>query len=131
MPHFVIEYSANVGNAVRIDAVVEAVRTAAIETGIFPVGGIRVRAYPCAHYAIADGDPAHGFVAMTLRLAEGRTLEARKRAGDGVFSALNAALAPAFARMTLAVSFEIGEIPTELSWKNNTIHAALQKRGAA
>ena len=35
--------------------VVEVVRKAAVETGIFPLGSIRVRAIKCEHDAIADG----------------------------------------------------------------------------
>ena len=57
MPHFTIEYSANLDARVDMDEVVEVVRKAAVETGIFPLGGIRVRAIRCEHYAIADGNP--------------------------------------------------------------------------
>ena len=41
MPHFTIEYSANLDGRVDMAAVVELVRKAAVETGIFPLGGIR------------------------------------------------------------------------------------------
>ena len=51
--------------------VVEVVRKAAVETGIFPLGGIRVRAIKCEHYAVADGRPDFGFLDMVLRLGEG------------------------------------------------------------
>ena len=47
MPHFTIEYSGNLDRHVDIGAVVELVRKAAVETGIFPLGGIRVRAVRC------------------------------------------------------------------------------------
>src|SRR3954467_14061829 len=55
MPHFTIEYSANLDDLVEMGKVVEVVRKAAVETGIFPLGGIRVRAIRCEHYALADG----------------------------------------------------------------------------
>ena len=57
MPHFTIEYSANLDTRLDMGKVVEVVRKAAVETGIFPLGGIRVRAVKCKHYAIADGNP--------------------------------------------------------------------------
>ena len=85
MPHFSIEYSANLEPRVDIGALCEVVRKAAGETGIFPIGGIRVRAIRCEHYAIADGKPDYGFVAMLLRLGEGRDLPARQKAGAHVF----------------------------------------------
>ena len=74
MPHFTLEYSANLDKLVDMGAAVEVVRKAAVETGIFPLGGIRVRAVKCEHYAIADGGKNFGFLAMVLRLGEGRDL---------------------------------------------------------
>ena len=85
MPHFTLEYSANLDDRLDIGAVVELVRRAAVQTGIFPLGGIRVRAIRCEHYAVADGNPEFGFLAMVLRLGEGRDLATRKRAGEAIF----------------------------------------------
>ena len=87
MPHFTIEYSANLDGSVDMAAVVEFVRSAAVETGIFPLGGIRVRAVRCEHYAIADGNKSFGFLDMVLRLGEGRDLVTRKKAGEHIFKA--------------------------------------------
>ena len=78
MPHFTLEYSANLDARVDMGTVVEVVRKTAVETGIFPLGGIRVRAVRCEHFAIADGSPELGFLAMVLRLGEGRDLATRK-----------------------------------------------------
>src|SRR3981189_2643056 len=85
MPHFTIEYSGNLDGRVDMGKVVEVVRKAAVETGIFPLGGIRVRAVRCEHYAIADGNPHLGFLDMVLRLGEGRDLATRKEAAT-IFS---------------------------------------------
>ena len=49
MPHFTIEYSANLDGRIDMAEVVEVVRRAAAESGIFPLGGIRVRAIRCEH----------------------------------------------------------------------------------
>jgi len=62
MPHIAIEYSANLEEVVDMHGFCEALRIAGIETGVFPMPGIRVRAHRCDHYAIADGDPKHGFI---------------------------------------------------------------------
>ena len=40
----------------------KALRASALATGVFPLGGIRVRAYQADHYLIADGHPANAFV---------------------------------------------------------------------
>ena len=130
MPHFTIEYSANLDKRLDMAAVVELVRKAAIETGIFPLGGIRVRALRCEHYAIADGNPQHGFLAMVLRLGEGRDLAARKKAGEHIFKALSAHLDPVFAASKFALSFDMQINDKDTSWKRNNIHEALKVEAA-
>ena len=125
MPHFILEYSPNVEVHVTPEVMVETVRRAAVETGLFPIGGIRVRAYRAEQYAMADGDPTHAFVAMQLSLLQGRTPEARQKAGAHIFAALEAALAPAYAAGPLALSFDMREIEVNFSFKSNTVHAAL------
>ena len=125
MPHFTIEYSANLDRHVDMSAVVEVVRKAAVETGIFPLGGIRVRAIRCEHYAIADGKPHSGFLDMVLRLGEGRDLATRKRAGEHIFRTLSAHLDPVFAESKFALSFDMQINDKETSWKRNNIHEQL------
>ena len=126
MPHFTIEYSANLDERLNMAEVVEVVRKAAVETGIFPLGGIRVRAIRCEHYAIADGNPEFGFLDMVLRLGEGRDLATRKKAGEHVFKALSAHLDPVFAQSKFALSFDMQINDKETSWKRNNIHDALK-----
>jgi 5-carboxymethyl-2-hydroxymuconate isomerase len=126
MPHFTIEYSANLDARIDMGKVVEVVRKAAVETGIFPLGGIRVRAVRCEHYAIADGNPNLGFLDMVLRLGEGRDLATRKKAGEHIFKTLSAYLDPVFADSKFALSFDMQINDKETSWKRNNIHDALK-----
>ena len=126
MPHFTLEYSANLDAEVDMADVVEVVRKAAVETGIFPLGGIRVRAVRCEHYAIGDGNPNLAFLDMVLRLGEGRDLKTRKAAGEHIFRALSAYLDPVFAMRKLALSFDMQINDKETSWKRNNIHEALK-----
>jgi 5-carboxymethyl-2-hydroxymuconate isomerase len=130
MPHFTIEYSANLDDRVDMAAVVELVRKAAVETGIFPLGGVRVRAVRCEHYAIADGSRNFRFLDMVLRLGEGRDLATRKRAGEHIFKALSAYLDPVFADTKFALSFDMQINDKETSWKRNNIHEALKVEAA-
>ena len=130
MPHFTIEYSANLDGRVDMGKVVEIVRKAAVETGIFPLGGIRVRAIKCEHYAIADGNSNLAFLDMVLRLGEGRDLATRKKAGEHIFTALSAQLDPVFAQTKFALSFDMQINDKETSWKRNNIHEALKAEPA-
>jgi len=130
MPHFTLEYSANLDGRLDMGKIVEIVRKAAMETGIFPLGGIRVRSIRCEHYAIADGRPEFGFLDMVLRLGEGRDLATRKKAGEQIFKALSAHLDPVFATSRIALSFDMQINDKETSWKRNNIHDALEAEAA-
>ena len=126
MPHFTIEYSANLDGRLDMAEIVELVRKAAVETGIFPLGGIRVRAIRCEHVAIADGNPQFGFLDMVLRLGEGRDLAARKKAGEHIYRALSDHLDPVFAATKFALSFDMQINDKDTSWKRNNIHEGLK-----
>ena len=130
MPHFTIEYSANLDARLDISALVEVVRKAAVETGIFPLGGIRVRALRCEHYAIADGRADFGFLAMVARVGEGRDLATRRKAGEHIFKILSCYLDPVFAGGKFALSFDMQINDKETSWKRNNIHEALKAETA-
>jgi 5-carboxymethyl-2-hydroxymuconate isomerase len=85
----------------------------------------------CEHYAIADGNPDLGFIAMVLRLGEGRDLPTRQKAGEHVFKALSSFLDPVFAKSKFALSFDIQINDKDMSWKRNNIHEALKVEAAA
>lgn len=130
MPHFTIEYSANLDARIDMAKVVEVVRRAAVETGIFPLGGIRVRAVRCEHYAIGDGNPEFAFLDMLLRLGAGRDLPTRQKAGEHIFQALSACLDPVFADGKFALSFDMQINDKDTGWKRNNIHEALKAEAA-
>ena len=122
MPHFTIEYSANLDGRIDMSQVVDLVRREAIATGIFPLGGIRVRAIPCPYVSIADGSKDLNFLAMLLRLGEGRDLATRQRAGAQIFEALSKHLDALFVEGGFALSFDMQVNDAATSWKRNSIH---------
>ena len=69
MPHIVIEYSANLRESVDFPGLLAALRASALATGVFPLGGIRIRAYQADHYLIADGHPDNAFVHIMVPLS--------------------------------------------------------------
>lgn len=121
MPHITLEYSANMEARTDIAALCDHLRRAAIETGVMPMPGIRVRAFAAQHVSIADGDPDHGFVDISIRLREGRDLDTRKRATGIIFEAAKDFLAPVLDSSSLALSIEMRNINAELSPKIGTI----------
>ena len=126
MPHLTVEYSANLEGRTDLDALCVALLETVLETGLFEVGAVRVRALRADHYAIADRLPENAFIDLNLRIGKGRTAEEKKRAGEALFATANTLLAPLFETPHFALSLEIREIDAELSWKKNAIHPRLR-----
>ena len=131
MAHVLIEYSANLGSETQIQALVDALHAAALASGIFPIGGLRTRAYEARHYRIADGDPSNAFVHVSVRVGHGRDLETRKRACQLIFDAACGQLEAAFHRLPLGISVEMGELDPTLSFKKNNLHEYVKSRAHA
>lgn len=121
LPHFTIEYSANLDGDLDVAAFCEVIRAAAAEIETFPTAGIRVRAFRAEHFAIADGDGKHAFIDMSIRLREGRTQDVKEDATARIFAAAEAFVAPIMAQRSLALSLEMREINASLSPKTGTI----------
>ena len=126
MPHVSLEYSGNLADAVDIGALCEAIRATAARMEAFAMPGVRVRALKVDHFAIADGDPKHGFIDISVRLRGGRPLEVRKAATAELFAAVEAYLAPVMATRSIALSLEMRDIDPELSPKSGTIRDHLK-----
>lgn len=120
MPHFIIDYSANLEDALDWPAFCDLLRRTAIDTGVFPMAGIRVRAFRADHVSIADGDAQHGYIDLSVRLRAGRDLETRKRATAAIFAAAEEFLKPVMATRSLALSMEMRDIDPELSPKTGS-----------
>ena len=127
MPHFTYEYSANLEDRLDLGALCERTLEAALATGFFEIGAVRVRALRCDYYAVADKLPENAFLDLSLRLGAGRSQEDRKRIGEAIFSAVSDFCGPLFETPHFALSFEMREIDPDLSWKKNAIHPRLRK----
>ena len=90
MPHLSIQYSRNLEERLDMPGLLRVLRDAAVETGVFPPAGIRVRAFAADHVLIADGDPKHGFIDIGIRLRGGRSPEDKARATAHIFAAAEA-----------------------------------------
>lgn len=126
MPHFRLEYSANLQGRADISALCFAVHKAIMATGLFELGAVRVRAFRADSYAIADLLPENAFVDMEFRVGQGRSAEDLKRAGEAIFKSASDLLQPLFATPHFALSLEIRDIDAGLSWKKNAMHARLR-----
>lgn len=128
MPHLILEYSSNLDQALDIAALVAALHEAALETGVFPIGGIRTRAARRDIYRIADSHADNGFIHVQARIGAGRTAEVRQQAAEHIFSRLKAETAEIFASRPLGLTLEIVEIDPVGSLKHNNLHEIVAAR---
>ena len=126
MPHFRVEYSANLQSKADIAALCIAVHKAVMATGLFELGAVRVRAFRADDFAVADMLPENAFIDMEFRVGAGRSAEDLKRAGEVIFKAASDVLQPLFATPHFALSLEIRSIDAGFSWKKNAIHTRLR-----
>ena len=147
MPHLVILYTPNLDKvADQNDCDISALCRALANTmclqqdemgkPVFPVGGVRVLAYPAAHYAVADGGSAgrasggsgdYAFVYLNLRMARGRSAATHLSVGRALETTTLAHFAPLLAARHIGVTLQIDEGPEIFDAKHNSLHPLFQK----
>ena len=125
MPHIQIDYSPNLAARLDMDAFCRVLRDAAVQTGVLPLAGLRVRATACDHVVIADGNPEHAFADISLRLRGGRTQAAKEAATAHIFAAAEAFCADVLATSSFMLSFEMRDIDPALSPKTSSVRRYL------
>lgn len=128
MPHLVVEYSANLESLIDLDSLLDRIHATAIETGMFPIGGIRIRAYRAEHYRIADCAPDNAFVHVTAIVGAGRPLDRREQVAKTLFEAICDELDDVAATSPLAISFNMREFDAVLNMKKNNLHEYVKRR---
>lgn len=122
MAHFVLEYSDNLGqDDSTIQGLFDELHTAAAETGLFPLKGIRSRGYCCEQYRMADGNPQHAFAHLEVKLGAGRSMEDRQSAADSFFVVFCEHFAAQIEKQGVALSFEMRELEPVLKFNKNNV----------
>lgn len=103
---------------------------------VFPLGGIRVLAYPAAHHAVADGGAAglaaggsgeYAFVYLNLRMGRGRPPATIQAVGQALEAVVQNHFADLFKSRHIGVTFQIDEGPEVFDAKNSSIHPLFRK----
>ncbi len=129
MPHLIVEYSANVEPRIALDALLDKLHACALGTGVFPLGGLRVRAHRADAYRIADKAPENGFVHVTALIGHGRPLDVQQRAAEELFAVLTSHLHRLYEESPLAISLNVQEFHPVLNFKQNNLHEHVKRRG--
>lgn len=128
MPHFVVEFTANLEAQGDIPGLLKKVNDTLIaQDGVFPIGGIRSRAIKLDYYQMADGDADYAFVHARLQIGAGRDAATRQRVGDQLFEAMKNHFAALYEKRYLALSLEIAELSEAGTWKHNNVHARFKR----
>jgi 5-carboxymethyl-2-hydroxymuconate isomerase len=128
MPHLVVLYTGNLEAETDIDGLcrglADAMLTVRDEQGrqVYPTGGVRVLAFPAAHYAVADGQRDYAFVYLNLRMGRGRSEAVKQRAGETVLAAAKRHFEPVFARRYIGLTLQIDEGQEVFDAKHSNIH---------
>ncbi|HEY9067090.1 MAG TPA: 5-carboxymethyl-2-hydroxymuconate Delta-isomerase [Burkholderiaceae bacterium] len=129
MPHLVIQYTDNLEPDAQLTALTRKLADVLLAQrdaegkAVFPTGGTRVLAYPCRHYAVADGQDDYAFVYLNLRIAPGRSAGAIERAGEALLAAVQAHFASLFASRTIGITLQIDEGAPVFDAKHSNLHA--------
>jgi 5-carboxymethyl-2-hydroxymuconate isomerase len=124
--HIVIEHSSNLRRQLNLPKFVEAMRQAALATGIFPVGGMRARAYESDSDGDAGRHPDHTFVHLRISVGQGRDHASRRQACEEIFAAACEQLREVHARAPLGISVEMQERDPDARIKQGNIRDYVQ-----
>lgn len=126
MPHLIAEYSDNIESKIDFDKLLKSAVDTMVETGVFPLGGIRARAYPMKHFHISTGDEKFGYIHFTLKIGAGRSDEEKKTACDKIWQTITDELKSLYDNNIVAISLEVVELHPTLNYKKNKIHEYLK-----
>jgi 5-carboxymethyl-2-hydroxymuconate isomerase len=123
MPHTIVEYSDNLASDGDISGLLRKIAAKLCDSGgVFPIGGVRVRAHPAHDYVIADGKDDYAFVHIVVKLGAGRPADFKKRFFGELFEVIKAHFADLAERRYLALSMYVEEVDEAGSYKHNNIH---------
>ncbi|MNH48777.1 5-carboxymethyl-2-hydroxymuconate Delta-isomerase [compost metagenome] len=123
MPHCIVEYTDNLAEDGDITGLLKTLADALCDSGgVFPKGGVRVRALRLSEYVVADGAADDAFVNVTIKIGAGRPTAFKTAFFGDLFSLVEAHFADLFARRGLALSLYVEEADEAGSFKKNNIH---------
>lgn len=137
MPHLVILYTPNLESRCDMSRLCRDLADTMVAQrdahgqAVFPVGGVRVLAYPAAHAAVADGGAAgraaggsgdYGFVYLNLRMGPGRSAAVHQAVGQALSEVAQAFFNPIMGDQAIGVTLQIDEGAEVFGVKHSSLH---------
>lgn len=109
MTHILIQHSSNLRRQLNLPKFVEAIRQAALATGIFPLAGMHTQSRESEPGCGADRSPDNTFVHLCVHVGHGRDHATRRQACEEIFAAACEQLRGVHAGAPLGISVEMQE----------------------
>lgn len=137
MPHLTLLFTPSVDRMVDMPALCQDLANAMRaqvdedEKPVFPIGGIRVLAFPAQYSAVADcgsagrkagGSGDYGFIYLNLRMGRGRTPATHKKVGDALTAVAKSAFDKALQNEHVGITLQIDEGPEVYDSKTSSLH---------
>ena len=108
MPHFIVEYTDNIREEMRVPELLRKGIEAVVADG-YPAASMRARAIAFSDYLLVDGREDYAMVHAVLKIAPGHTVEEKTRVCHAVFEVMKSHFADVLARRYLLLSLELVE----------------------
>ena len=123
MPHVIVEYTDNLAPSGNIRGLLEKLAAKMIDSGgVFPIGGIRVRAQRLSEYVIADGKGDYAFVNVTAKIGAGRDPSFKQKFFGEMFEIVRQHFRVLLPTHLIALSLYVEELDEKGAFRDNNIH---------
>jgi 5-carboxymethyl-2-hydroxymuconate isomerase len=132
MPHIIVEYTDNLVSDGDIQGLLRKLAAKMVESdGVFPIGGVRVRATRLSEYVIADGKGDYGFVNTTAKIGAGRPLPFKQKFFGEMFDIIKQHFHVLMSQRLIALSLYVEEIDEKGAFRQNNIHLRFKSASGA
>ena len=117
MPHFILEYSANILEEVNPADFFLKVHELAMQTGTFSISDLKSRIVRHDRYHLGNGDYKNAFVFLSVAMLSGRDLSLRQDFGTKLLALLERQFAASLEKLNCSITCEIREINAATHFK--------------
>ena len=111
MPHIIVEYTDNIHNDLNINEILQGINDSLIShKDLFSANGIRSRAVKLTNYKVGTGLNNDAFIHVTVKIASGRTKEAKETVLEQLFKTLETYVEQVPTDKKLSLSLELSEL---------------------
>ena len=132
MPHIIVEYTDNLAPDGDIRGLLEKLAAKMIDSGgVFPVGGVRVRAQRLSEYVIADDKGDYAFVNVTAKIGAGRDPSFKQKFFGEMFEIVKHHFKARLPENLIALSLYVEELDEKGAFRENNIHLRFKSSSKA